>query len=217
MGKNDSNRLQLTQKSLKMSEMYFDEPEYPFLYHLKKCVRLYVNLSLAVLVALIALRAFEVIYVSASKQLPEGLVQVVSRSFLYDMVFWVKLLPLFILPFVLFYFNTRFKRTSRLWFCVYGTILIITYFLLIKYYTTSLVPLGSDLFGYSISEIRQTVGTGAKIDVLSIAAFSVAIALFWVTAHIFFKHQILEAAVSFVLLCIGLALTYFNFSAIPGQ
>lgn len=34
-----------------MDNIYFEEPEYPFFYKLQKCITLFINLSLALLLA----------------------------------------------------------------------------------------------------------------------------------------------------------------------
>ena len=42
---------------------------------------------------------------------------------------------------------------------------------LTRYFTTSLVPLGADLYGYSIKDIKQTVGASGGISFFEIIAF----------------------------------------------
>lgn len=51
---------------------------------------------------------------------------------------------------------------------------------LIQYFAVNLVPLGADLFGYSLGEIRETVLASKGVDPAAIAAFAAAGAAAWV-------------------------------------
>lgn len=51
--------------------------------------------------------------------------------------------------------------------------------MLISYYCTALVPLGSDLLGYSFADIRETISNSGGISILPIVGALVMIALFF--------------------------------------
>ncbi|HVI25488.1 MAG TPA: LTA synthase family protein [Xanthomonadaceae bacterium] len=48
-----------------------------------------------------------------------------------------------------------------------------------QFYLAARVPLGAELFGYSLAELRTTVGAGARTDALALAGWIVPPALLW--------------------------------------
>src|SRR5207249_11497212 len=51
-------------------------------------------------------------------------------------------------------------------------LLCIVQFALIQYFLTTLVPLGSDVWGYSWEDIKQTVGASVAISLFQIIGFA---------------------------------------------
>ncbi|HEY1024885.1 MAG TPA: LTA synthase family protein [Sphingobacteriaceae bacterium] len=198
-----------------MDTIYFEEPEYPFFDKLKKSVAYFVNASLALLISMLVVRVMEVLYISNYNALPKDLGKVVWMSVSYDMLFFVKILPLIYVLFLLVYFSSK-DRTIHFWgFGLLGTLFIFIYLVLVKYFATALVPLGADLFGYSIDDIRQTVGAGTLIDIWTVILVIFPLAIFWSLLGVLSKYQVIRPAISLCLLTGGFLLVYLGVSAVP--
>ena len=199
-----------------MEENYYEEPEYPFFDSLKKAANLFVNLSLALLFTFILIKVMEFGYVVYSHQIPSDPGKILLIAILYDVLFWLKLLPFLFVPFVIMYFIFRFRKSHARGFGIIGGFLILSYLSLIKYFVTALVPLGPDLFGYSFEEIKQTIGTSAKFDVGTFIILSAAITVFTVLVSVFSKRSIIKRTdLPIGILILGAALLYLEVSAIP--
>lgn len=59
------------------------------------------------------------------------------------------------------------------------SLLIIAQGMLDQYYQVARVPLGADLFGYSLAEIRTALGDGAPLDAGSLLAMSLPLLVLW--------------------------------------
>ncbi len=68
------------------------------------------------------------------------------------------------------------------------TILLIIEAMLIGYYCTALVPLGSDLLGYSIADMKETIANSGGVSLLPIVAVLVIVAMFLGLYRITSKH-----------------------------
>lgn len=77
-----------------------------------------------------------------------------------------------------FWENLRPKYGFNLVFVIIGFLLIIEA-VLISYYCTALVPLGSDLLGYSFSDITETISNSGGISILPILGVVVLLAVYF--------------------------------------
>lgn len=190
------------------------EPEHSFLDKLKNCAALFVNLSLALLIAFFAVRIMEFIYISMTNNLPRDFWNVVWQALLFDILSFLEILPFLFIPFFIVYFSTRTMK-SRYWaYGAGGSIVIILYAILIKYFAAALVPLGADLFGYSMKDIEITVRGGATIDAISIFLFIIPIAIFWASLAFLYSCKSIKPVYAFVILGAGVVLTC-EVSALP--
>ena len=192
------------------------EPEHSFLGKMENCAALFVNLSSALLIAFFAARIMEFIYISMSANLPRDFLSVVLKALLFDIVSFLKILPILFIPFFIVYVSTKTMKSRYRAYGVGGSIVIILYAILIKYFATALVPLGADLFGYSLKDIEVTVRGGAVIDAISIFLFLIPISLFWVSLAFLYSRKSLKPGYAFVTLGTGVVLT-FAVSAVPAS
>ena len=79
-----------------------------------------------------------------------------------------------------FWENYRPRWGFNLIFSVLVILLIIEA-MLISYYTTALVPLGSDLLGYSFADIKETISNSGGISIWAIVGLAAIIAIFFGT------------------------------------
>jgi len=116
----------------------------------------FARLSLVWLGIILLLSVFELIYNGIVHQFPKSFTGVLGWSFLNDLFFWLKsLIYLFAVYIPLNLFSQKFARTVYAIFIILMAVIQVS---LTSYFTTSLVPLGADLYSYSIKDIKQTVG-----------------------------------------------------------
>lgn len=94
---------------------------------------------------------------------PKYLNKIISIGFLNELSFVLNsaLLPSII--FIIIYLVH--KKTARFLFISFSVLLVIIQLALSQYFLETLVPLGADLWNYSLAEIKQTVGAAGSITV----------------------------------------------------
>lgn len=184
------------------------ETERSFLGKLKNCAALFGSFSLALLIAFFALRIMEFMYISMTNNPPRDFWNVIRQALLFDILSFLEILPFLFIPFVIvFYFSAGTMKLRSWIYFLGGSIVVILYATLIKYFATALVPLGADLFGYSMKEIRETVKGGVTFDKISIFLFIVPVVVFWISLSFLYSRKLLKPVYAFVLLGTGLLLT----------
>jgi len=137
----------------------------------------FARLSLVWLCIILLLSIFELVYNGIVHQFPKSIGGVFGWSFLNDLLFWLKsLIYIFIVYIPLNVFSQKFARTV---YAIFIVLMAVIQLSLTSYFTTSLVPLGADLYGYSMKDIKQTVGASGVsfttiIALVAILAFSIA-------------------------------------------
>lgn len=122
---------------------------------------------------LFLLSLLELILNGITRQFPQHIIAVIGWAWLMDIIFWLKWLWLEYLIFVLvFYFAQKTVYTITY---VLLTVLAVAQLILIGYFNTSLVPLGGDLYGYSIADIKQTIGASGGLSIGMTIAFLVVL------------------------------------------
>ena len=182
------------------------EPERSFLDRLKNCAALFVSLSSAFLIAFFAARVTEFLAFSKSNNLPEDIRNVIVKALLFDIVSFLKILPFLFVPFLIVCFSARAKSSRYLAYGIGGSIVIILYAVLIKYFATATIPLGSDFFGYSLKEIKMTISGGLTIDPISIFLFVIPVGIFWASLKVVSARKSIRPAYAFVVLGAGVVL-----------
>jgi len=133
----------------------------------------FAQLSIIWLMIIFILSIFEVIYNGIAHELPKSLFAVLGWSFLNDLVFWCKGLIYFLLVYVVFHLISA--KLARIIYCVFIVFMAIVQLSLTSYFTTAMVPLGADLYGYSMADIKQTVGAAGGVSFFQIIGFIVVI------------------------------------------
>ncbi|HTD41365.1 MAG TPA: sulfatase-like hydrolase/transferase [Mucilaginibacter sp.] len=129
----------------------------------------FAQLSILWLMIIFVLSIFEIIYNGIVHQFPNSMAGVLGWSFLNDLVFWCKGLIYFFLVYIVFHLiSAKFARIS---YCVFIVFMAVVQLSLTSYFTTALVPLGADLYGYSMADIKQTVGAAGGVNFLQIIGF----------------------------------------------
>ena len=100
------------------------------------------------------------------------------------------LLPLCVMLYIFysccFFFS---KKLADFVLITVAILLLITQMALAKYFLTALVPLGGDIWGYSLQEVKQTVGAGGALSA-GMVIFGVVIIASLVLLFIYVPHKI---------------------------
>ena len=129
-----------------------------------RSLRRFLSLSLVFASMILMVRIYELVVVSNLSDYPAGSFSVMLKGLKFDLVVYLQISAILMIPFLLLaYFS---QKLARYFFAIVSILLILGDILLIKYFSTARVPLGADLLGYSMSEIRHTVGTSGELKVL---------------------------------------------------
>jgi uncharacterized sulfatase len=135
----------------------------------------FAGISLIWLAIIFLLSFFEIIYSSFLHGTPDHLGVVIFWSLLFDTLFWLKWLIYLYITFSFVYLFS--KKVSQVAYCFFIVILAGVQVALSQYFNTALVPLGADLYGYSIADIKQTIGASGGVSIIQIAAIIVVLGL----------------------------------------
>jgi uncharacterized sulfatase len=141
----------------------------------------FTRLSMVWLMIIFVLSLFELTYNGLVHQFPKNFAGVIFWTFLNDLFFWLKCqIYLFVIYAILHLFS---QKLARITYAVFIVLMAVIQLGLISYFTTSLVPLGADVYGYSIKDIKQTIGASGGISFIEIIGFIIilggSIAAMW--------------------------------------
>lgn len=198
-----------------MEKPFFEAQDSLVLLKVKHCLNLFFKYTLALLVTVFFLKILEYGYAEVNNKISESFLSFTYQGFFSDSVFFVKSLPiLFVFYFILFFLiitNRGIYIATGILFSLY----ILIQILLVKYFFTASVPLGSDLYGYSLADIKQTVLSGTKMDLSSILILLLPISFLWFALWVFTKLNFSKFKLTIIILIAGLTLSYLDISAIP--
>ncbi len=131
------------------------------------------QLMLAWLAILVTMSMFELLFSGITRLFPESTLKFLAVSIALDIVFWLSVwIYLFVIFVGLYFIKPKLANVV----CIGLLFLLsILQLLLISYFNTSLVPLGADLFGYSIADIKQTIGASSGLNLLTIISILVLV------------------------------------------
>lgn len=124
------------------------------------------QLMLTWLVILVLLTVFELFYSGLTRAFPESVLKFVGLSLLNDVSFWLKIWVFILILFIGLYFIK--PKVANVVTIVLLFLISTLQLALVNYYNTSLVPLGADLFGYSLADIKQTLGASSGLNLVSV-------------------------------------------------
>lgn len=137
----------------------------------------YVKHSIILLLLFVATRFFEVIMELVQHGRPKLLGMVIATGLARDLVFFLQVSAVCYPAFALLYL--LHKRAAQVFFIVVSVLLLLIQVSLSQYFISTLVPLGADLWGYSLADIRQTVGAsgGIKLSMIMVTVVMLVLAL----------------------------------------
>ncbi|MDI9881005.1 LTA synthase family protein [Flectobacillus longus] len=142
------------------------------------------NIAIGWFLTIFIIRFIELFYGSVTQNINDSLIFLWTRGFLYDLVYFSKsIVFLGLLHQALLFLSTKVAKIV-IWVIISSLTLL--HLSLMQYFMTALVPLGADLYSYSINDIKQTVGA-AGVPVLGIIGMIVTITLQFFLFHILIK------------------------------
>lgn len=131
-------------------------------------------LSIVCLVIVLLLRLFELVYNLHIHSTKVDLFNLYGSALATDLFFWLRFsaIQLFIF-FPLFFL---YQKLSKIVFAVIAFIYLLLQLSLTLYFSQSLVPLGADVYRYSLADIKQTVGASGSISIPLVLGIIVLIA-----------------------------------------
>ena len=174
----------------------------------------FVPSALGLLLFFILLRAYEIFFVWKQTFFQSIQISLIADSLFYDLIFYFQITGFLCLIFIIIFFLSQ--KAAIIVFRVLGTTLTFIYLLLILYFSKSAIPLGSDLFGYSISEISHTVGSAGGFDIGYLIVFLIFIAIMTL-AFIWFDKIKLHKSVISIFFTLLIIIILFGYKFTPIQ
>ena len=163
------------------------------------------------LIVLIFARFIELIVFAWNQQLPEGFFSLLTHGLLQDLVFWLSLqFPLFLIYSLL---RSIHKKIALYFMGMLIVSYFLIHFLLVFYFKTTQILLGSDLFGYSIDDISLTIKASGALSVLNILGMLAVLAILILGLHFSLKKLRLAFYASLFTLAGSLVVLLAGFSS----
>ena len=148
-----------------------------------RSLRRFISLSFIFAVMLLTVRFYELIITSNYYNYPAGSFLSILSGLKFDLIIYLRISAILMLPFLMIaYFS---QKAAKTFFIVISVFLVLGDILLLKYFSTARVPLGADLFGYSVSEIKHTVQSSGEASILPFVFIGLFLAYM---VRVFHKH-----------------------------
>ncbi len=131
------------------------------------------------LLVLFCLTFVEFFFCDVFKSFPEESLLLIGLALFNNLIFWLKTWLFFLPVFTaLFFFRPSIAKTSLI---ILLSLLAALHLALVVYFSTTLVPLGADIFGYSIADVKQTIGASSVLNLPVISVIIIILTLSIVT------------------------------------
>ncbi len=154
---------------------------------LVRTLRRFISLSFILAGMILVVRLYELVITSNYYNYPPGTYTYLLIGIKYDIIFYMRISAILMIPYL--FLGLYSQKLARNFFIVLSVLLILGDMLLLKYFSTAGVPLGADLFAYSIEEINQTVQSSGEMSIwpfIFMALFLVYMIRVFVK-HVYFK------------------------------
>ncbi|MES2374729.1 MAG: sulfatase-like hydrolase/transferase [Bacteroidota bacterium] len=135
----------------------------------------YVKHIIVLLLLFAFTRGLELVLEAVQHGPPKLLGEVIMTGLAKDFTFVLKIGAWGYLLFALFY--AMHKKAAHGFFIVISVLLVLIQATLSQYFITTLVPLGADLWSYSMADIKQTIGASGGIKISMIIGVVVLLAV----------------------------------------
>lgn len=170
-----------------------------FVQNLRFSLRHFVSLSFILAGMVFTVRLYEIMITAGFTNYPPGSFTNLLYGLRFDVVLYLRISAILIFPYLLIAFFSQ--KGAKHFFVICSILLILGNMLLLKYFSTSRVPLGADLLGYSADEVKKTVQSSGKLEVLPFLMMALYLAFM---VRVFVKHiyfKVKPWAVALIVLC----------------
>jgi phosphoglycerol transferase MdoB-like AlkP superfamily enzyme len=176
-----------------------------------RSLRRFLSLSFILASMILTIRLFEIVITSNFSNYPDGSFRILIIGLKYDLILYLQVSAILSIPFLLIaYFS---QKTARYFFAIMSFLIVLGNILLLQYFSAARVPLGADLLGYSISEIRHTIGASGQLSIFPYLVIFLFLG-FMVRAmlrHVYFKLKPwFMAVLTITMLCSLLPIKQLN-------
>lgn len=148
----------------------------------------FISTVLGLLAIFLLIRTYEIVFTWSHIAGQGSKTILLLSSFFYDILFFLKAIAFIgALYLVLFFIH---KSTAKVILNILLVFVALIYLLLVLYFSKSAIPLGSDLFGYSLSEIQETVTAAGGMNPLYFLFFAIFVAIVVVVLLFFRKIKL---------------------------
>ncbi len=157
-----------------MSNLFYKTRE-DLQFFMEETSKRFFQFTLSLIFLFFVVRVFEYFFISHLHNLPVNSLRLAASGVFYDIMFLLKICGYAAIPFFLIsYFKSKI---AEIIFISISILLLLGNLLLIFYYSKSLVPLGADLFGYSVGEIMHTIQASGGLNLLMLLPILVLVFL----------------------------------------
>ncbi len=187
---------------------------------ISRSLKYYVSHVIILLLLFIFTRGFELVSEVIQHGMPKLLAKVIMTGLTKDIGFVLQISAWGYPLFALFYLLN--KKAAHVFFIVTSVALLLIQVSLSQYFVTTLVPLGADLWSYSVSDIKQTIGASGGIKISMIIGFILLLALVLFSLAFLPKRFKVKGRVSFLFFLLFIAIAFTSLPSLlnawmPGQ
>lgn len=146
-------------------------------------LRRFLSLSFILASMILMVRFYELIITFNFSNYPPGTFLNLIVGVKFDIILYLRISAILMIPYLVVALFS--PKVAKYFFVVCSILLILGDMLLLKYFSTARVPLGADLFGYSIEEIRKTIQTSGEFNIFPFIMMTLYLTFM---VRIFVKH-----------------------------
>jgi len=173
-----------------------------------QATRTFASFSLIWLILMFVFSVAELTLNAFTNGLPSGFFNLMLWSGYLDLLFWLKWVLIIYIIYVPIYLLS--PKLAKITFQGLLLLFFIVQIILLNYFNAALVMLGADLFGYSIEDIKQTVGSSGGLNAISIIIFILLISVVLFSTHFFTKKVRPSIYIAFGLPIVSLLFMSFS-------
>ena len=114
-----------------------------------RTLRRFISLSFILGLMILLVRLYELVITSNYYNYPPGSFVSLIIGIKYDVILYLRISAILMFPYLII--GLFSQKVARTFFIIVSVLIVLGDMLLLKYFATALVPLGSDLFAYSFA------------------------------------------------------------------
>jgi uncharacterized sulfatase len=134
----------------------------PLPYLVRQSFKRYISLVVITIGLLILVRFYEILFVAGKTGYPSGSTLELILGIRFDLMLACRLSVLLVGPFL--WIDHYNPRAANIFYASISSIVVLGNILLLSYFSTTRITLGSDILGYSLSEMRQIIGASGELS-----------------------------------------------------